>query len=48
LQDLDAGRALELDETFGFAIRKATELNLALPLLESFYAITGVADPASR
>jgi len=48
LQDLDAGRALELDETFGFAIRKATELNLALPLLESFYAITRVADPASR
>lgn len=46
LQDLEAGRALELDETFGFAIRKAAELDLELPLLESFYAIARVADPA--
>jgi 2-dehydropantoate 2-reductase len=46
LQDLDAGRSLELDETFGFAVRKASELNLQLPLLESFYAVARVADPA--
>jgi 2-dehydropantoate 2-reductase len=47
LQDLDAGRALELDETFGFAVRKAAELKLQLPLLESFHAVARVANPAN-
>jgi 2-dehydropantoate 2-reductase len=48
LQDLDAGRSLELDETFGFAVRKAAALDLRLPLLESFYAVVGVTNPANR
>jgi 2-dehydropantoate 2-reductase len=48
LQDLDAGRPLELDETFGFAVRKAAELELRLPLLESFYSVARVVDPANR
>lgn len=48
LQDLDAGRALELDETFGFAVRKAADLELRLPLLESFAAVARVVDPAAR
>ena len=47
LQDLEAHRPLELDETFGFAIRKAGELNLKLPLLESFYAVARVIDRQS-
>ena len=47
LQDLDAGRPLELDETFGFAVRRATELDLRLPLVESFYAVARIANPAS-
>jgi 2-dehydropantoate 2-reductase len=47
LQDVDAGRPLELDETFGFAVRKAADLGLHLPLLESFYAVARVVDPAS-
>lgn len=47
LQDLDAGRPLELDETFGFAVRKAAELGVQLPLVESFYAVLRVANPAS-
>jgi 2-dehydropantoate 2-reductase len=47
LQDLEARRPLELDETFGFAIRRAGELKLRLPLLESFYALARVIDRES-
>ena len=35
LQDLEAGRPLEVDETLGHAARKASELRLSLPLLEA-------------
>lgn len=49
LQDLEAGRALELEETIGFAVRKARELNLSMPLVEGLYhlsaAIGRVRDP---
>jgi 2-dehydropantoate 2-reductase len=34
LQDLEAGRTLEIDETIGYAVRKGRELGLRLPLLE--------------
>jgi 2-dehydropantoate 2-reductase len=47
LQDLEASRRLELDETFGFAMRRAAALNLKLPLLESFYAVARVIDRPS-
>jgi 2-dehydropantoate 2-reductase len=47
LQDLEAHRPLELDETFGFTMRRAAELNLRLPLLESFYAVARVIDRQS-
>jgi 2-dehydropantoate 2-reductase len=44
LQDLEAHRPLELDETMGFAVRKAGQLGLRLPLLEAFYAIAKAID----
>jgi 2-dehydropantoate 2-reductase len=37
LQDLLAGRPLEIEETFGHALRKAGELRVPTPLLDSFY-----------
>lgn len=44
LQDLEAGRALEVEETLGYAVRKAAELKLPLPLLESFYHLVSGID----
>jgi 2-dehydropantoate 2-reductase len=43
LQDLDAHRPLELEETMGFAVRKAAELKLKLPLLDAFYRIASAS-----
>lgn len=37
LQDLLAGRALEIEETFGYAVDKGRQLQLSLPLLNTFY-----------
>lgn len=37
LQDLLAGRPLEIEETFGYALRKARELQVPTPLLDTFY-----------
>jgi 2-dehydropantoate 2-reductase len=37
LQDLLAGRPLEIEETFGHALRKARELGVPTPLLDTFY-----------
>jgi 2-dehydropantoate 2-reductase len=37
LQDLIAGRPLEVEETLGYAAHKARQMNLSLPLLEAFY-----------
>jgi 2-dehydropantoate 2-reductase len=37
LQDLEAGRPLELEETIGYALRKAEALDVRLPLLERLY-----------
>ncbi|HEY0942171.1 MAG TPA: 2-dehydropantoate 2-reductase [Steroidobacter sp.] len=44
LQDLLGGRALEIHETLGYAVRKARELNLSLPLLSNFYALVSAID----
>ncbi len=48
LQDLEAHRPLELEETFGFAVRKAAALNVRLPLLEAFYLLARAIDAAAR
>jgi 2-dehydropantoate 2-reductase len=37
LQDLLAGRPLEIEETFGYALRKARELQVPAPLLDTLY-----------
>jgi 2-dehydropantoate 2-reductase len=47
LQDLLAGRRLEVDETLGYAIRAATALKLSLPLLCSCYALVAGIDRIS-
>jgi 2-dehydropantoate 2-reductase len=44
LQDLDAGRALEIEETLGFAVRKARELELSMPLVHGIYHLTAAID----
>ena len=48
LQDLEAGRPLEVEETFGYAVRKARELGLSLPLLESCRHLVAAIDRISR
>ena len=37
LQDFDAGRPLELDETIGRALKEARALNISMPVLETLY-----------
>ena len=44
LQDLEAGRRLEVEETFGYAARKARDLGLSLPLLEAFHHLVAGID----
>lgn len=48
LQDLLAGRALEIEETLGYAVRKAGESKLSLPLLEACYHLVAAIDRAQR
>lgn len=48
LQDLEAGRPLEVEETFGYAVRKATKLGLSVPLLEAFYHTVAAIDRTRR
>ncbi|HEV2271596.1 MAG TPA: 2-dehydropantoate 2-reductase [Steroidobacteraceae bacterium] len=48
LQDLEAGRPLEVEETFGYAVRKARELGLSLPLLDSFHHLVSAIDRMRR
>jgi 2-dehydropantoate 2-reductase len=48
LQDVEAGRPLEVHETLGYACRKARELSLALPLLESFTRLIAAIDRTRR
>jgi 2-dehydropantoate 2-reductase len=44
LQDLLAGRALEVEETLGHAIRTAADLKLSLPLLSCFHELVAGID----
>ncbi len=44
LQDLAAGRPLEVEETLGHALRRASELGLSLPRLEVFYHLVAGID----
>jgi len=48
LQDLEAGRPLEVNETLGYAHDKARELALDLPLLECFRRLIAAIDRAQR
>jgi 2-dehydropantoate 2-reductase len=48
LQDLEAGRPLEVEETFGYAVRKARELGLSLPLLEACHHLVAAIDRIRR
>ena len=42
LQDVEAGRPLELDETIGHAAAMARQLGVPTPLLDNFYGLLGV------
>jgi len=44
LQDLLAGRPMEVHETLGYALRKAAQNDIAMPLVEAFYHIIAVVD----
>jgi 2-dehydropantoate 2-reductase len=44
LQDLEAGRPLEVEETLGYAMRTAARLKVSLPLLSSFYELMAGID----
>jgi len=44
LQDLEAGRPLELHETLGYALKTAAAQGLALPLIKAFYNVISAAD----
>lgn len=48
LQDLEAGRPLEVEETFGYAVCKARELGLSLPLLETCHRLVAAIDRIRR
>jgi 2-dehydropantoate 2-reductase len=48
LQDVEAGRPLEVNETLGYACDKARELALELPLLECFRRLVGAIDRTRR
>jgi 2-dehydropantoate 2-reductase len=44
LQDLEAGRPLEIQETLGYAVRRAQELQQPAPLLDSLYHLAVAID----
>ncbi len=44
LQDLEAGRPLEIQETLGYAVRRAQELQQSVPLLDSLYHLAAAID----
>jgi 2-dehydropantoate 2-reductase len=48
LQDLEAGRALEVEETMGWVVRTAKQYNLSLPLMDSFYPLVAAIDRVRR
>jgi 2-dehydropantoate 2-reductase len=44
LQDVNAGRPLEVHETLGYALRKAAEHGIPMPLLDGFYRVIAAAE----
>jgi 2-dehydropantoate 2-reductase len=44
LQDLLAGRPLEVHETLGYAVRKGAEVGVPMPLLDGFYRTIAAAE----
>jgi 2-dehydropantoate 2-reductase len=48
LQDLTAGKPLEIEETLGDAVRRATALGLSLPMLETCYRLVAAIDRTAR
>jgi 2-dehydropantoate 2-reductase len=44
LQDVIAGRPLEIHETLGYALRKAAERGVSMPLLDGFYRVIATAE----
>lgn len=48
LQDLLAGRPLEIEETFGYALAKADGLGLELPMLAAFRRLLAAIDRVRR
>ncbi len=46
LQDVIAGRPLELHETLGYALRKAAGRGVPMPLLDGFYRVIATAERA--
>ncbi len=44
LQDLNAGRPLEVHETLGYALEKAAEHGVAMPLVDGFYRVISAAE----
>jgi 2-dehydropantoate 2-reductase len=44
LQDVDAGRALEIHETLGYALEKAATCGVAMPILDAFYRVIATAE----
>jgi len=44
LQDLEAGRPLEIHETLGYALQKAAQSGIELPLVETFYHVVSAID----
>jgi 2-dehydropantoate 2-reductase len=44
LQDLNAGRPLEIHETLGYALQKAAGRGVSMPLLDAFYGVIATAE----
>ena len=48
LQDLEAGRRLEVHETLGYAAREAQRLQVSAPTIALCYEIVGAIDSLPR
>lgn len=44
LQDLEAGRPLEIHETLGYALKKGTRYSVQMPLVAAFYEVGAALD----
>jgi 2-dehydropantoate 2-reductase len=44
LQDLEAGRPLEVHETLGYALERAAQQGVQMPLVEAFYQVIAALD----